>query len=453
MSGRLPRLRQGPRTRRSVLATLSASGSTALLACSTPGRPPDGGAGPGTLKTGVTLTMMQYGTVPEGESKLQVLKLFEERYPGLKANLDNAPLGYNDKVLTMMAAGTAPDVFWFNPALFLEYTRRGFLLDLTPLLRRDRYDTADFPDKALAQYHWQSKQWGMPKDFPARGMFFNVAAFDQAGVGHPPATFADPGWTWDRFLDAAQRLTRDRGGVSQFGWTMGTGFREWMVWVYGNGGEFVRQDAAECALHEAPAVDALQFLQDLRTKHRVVPAPADAQQGATFPLGRVAMIESGPFQVGNFRRQIEGFVWDGSPMPRGRAGRYATTGGGAGQGIGATTKTPDEAWALLKHVMSPEALMIEIVKDHLNMPGRKSLANSKEYLQSGLLPKNLKVFVEGLNHLRLDPQTTNWGEIEAATATEMAPLWTGEKSARDVAQGVKRAVDPLLKAAEAKRRL
>ncbi len=149
MSGRLPRLRQGPRTRRSVLATLSASGSTALLACSTPGRPPDGGAGPGTLKTGVTLTMMQYGTVPEGESKLQVLKLFEERYPGLKANLDNAPLGYNDKVLTMMAAGTPPDVFWFNPALFLEYTRRGFLLDLTPLLRRDRYDTADFPDKAL----------------------------------------------------------------------------------------------------------------------------------------------------------------------------------------------------------------------------------------------------------------------------------------------------------------
>ncbi len=97
--------------------------------------------------------------------------------------------------------------------------------------------------------------------------------------------------------------------------------------------------------------------------------------------------------------------------------------------------------------------MIEIVKNHLNMPGRKSLANSKEYLQSGLLPKNLKVFVEGLNHLRLDPQTTNWGEIEAATATEMAPLWTGEKSARDVAQGVKRVVDPLLKAAEAKRRL
>jgi multiple sugar transport system substrate-binding protein len=231
----------------------------------------------------VTLTMMQYGTVPEGESKLQVLKLFEERHPGLKANLDYAPLGYNDKVPTVMAAGTPPDVFWFNPALFLEYTRRGFLLDLTPLLRRDRYDTADFPGKAMGQYHRQSKQWGRPKDFPARGMFFNVAAFDQAGVGHPPATFADPGWTWDRFLDDAQRLTRERGGVSQFGWTMGTAFREWMVWVYGNGGEFVRQDAAECVLHESPAVDALQFLQTCARSTASCPPRRTRSRGPRSP--------------------------------------------------------------------------------------------------------------------------------------------------------------------------
>ena len=35
----------------------------------------------------------------------------------------------------------------------------------------------------------------------------------------------------------------------------------------------------------------------------------------------------------------------------------------------------------------------------------------------------------------------------------MMPLWSGERSARDVAQAVKRVVDPLLKAAESKRRL
>ncbi|MDQ3701755.1 MAG: hypothetical protein M3442_12665, partial [Chloroflexota bacterium] len=113
----------------------------------------------------------------------------------------------------------------------------------------------------------------------------------------------------------------------------------------------------------------------------------------------------------------------------------------------------EEAWALLKHVMSPEALMIEIVQERLNLTARKSLANSKEYLQTGQPPKNIKVFVDGLPFLRPDPQSTNWQEIDQAMTRELAPLWTGEKSAREVGMAVKRAVDPLLQQAEAKRRL
>lgn len=167
------------------------------------------------------------------------------------------------------------------------------------------------------------------------------------------------------------------------------------------GGELVNKDATECLLHEPAAVSALQLLQDLRTKYRFMPAAADAQAGATFPQGRVAMIESGPFNVGNLRRDAKDFTWDSGPMPRGTTGKYAATGGGAGQGVAAGTRNQEEAWTLLKHVMSPDALMTEIVKEHLNMPARKSLANSKEYLQSGLPPKNMKAFVEGLNYLRV----------------------------------------------------
>jgi multiple sugar transport system substrate-binding protein len=429
-----------------------AAGLLAPAGCQLPGRS-GAGAPAGRYRTGITLHMMQYGTQPEGEAKLQVLKLFEDKYPGIKTSLDNAPPNYNDKLQSMVAGGTPPDVFWFNPALFLQYTRRGFFLDLTPLIRRDRYDLSDFPEKAIEQYSWEGKHWGMPKDFPTRGMFFNVALFDQAGIAHPPGNYTDQSWTWDRFLDAALRLSRERGGVSYFGFASGTGFRQWTPWVHGNGGEFVSKDCSECLLHEPPALEALQFLQDLRLKHRVWALPADAQQGATFEQGRVGMTEGAPPTVGNYRRQIQGFEWDATHVPRGKNGRYAASGGGTGQGIAAGTRYPDEAWELLKFLLSPEALHIEIVKDQLNMPGRKSLANSKEYLGSGLPPRNLKVFVDGLPYLRPDPQTTNWQEIDQALTREMAPLWSGEKSPREVALAVKRAVDPLLQAAEAKRRL
>src|SRR5687767_7829728 len=191
--------------------------------------------------------MMQYGTPPEAITKAEVFKQFEARYPGLKVELDNGSGGaaYADKLSAMTAGGTPPDVFWFDPALFLEYARRGFLLDLAPLLKRDRYDLADFHERSLGQYEWQGRRYGMPKDFPARGMYFNRNAFEQAGVAPPPVSYADAGWTWSRFLDAAQKLTRERNGVTYFGWTMGTGFREWMVWVYANGGELVNREATE----------------------------------------------------------------------------------------------------------------------------------------------------------------------------------------------------------------
>ncbi len=442
-------------TRRTlVLGTAGTAGMTPLVAaCSVGGQVAGGDAAAAKLKTGVTLRMMQYGTPPEVVTKQEVLRQFEAKHPGLTAELDNGSAGYADKLSAATAGGSPPDVFWFDPALFLEYARRGFLLDLAPLIKRDKYDLADFYERALAQYEWQGKRYGMPKDFPARGMYFNQNVFQDNGIALPAVTYADNGWTWDRFLDAAQKLTRDRNGVTNYGWTMGNGFREWMVWVYANGGEFVNKDATECLLHEPAAVDALQLLQDLRTKYRFMPTPADTQAGATFAQGRVAMIESGPFNIGNLRRDARDFTWDAGPMPRGRNGKYAATGGGAGQGVAPGSKNQEEAWALLKHVMTPESLMTEIVREHLNMPGRKSLANSKEYLGSGQPPKNIKAFVDGLGALRVDPQTTNWGEINAATVREIAPLFTGEKAPRDVAFSIKRAVDPLLQQAEAKRRL
>src|SRR5687767_4744549 len=190
-------------TRRWVLSRAGAAGaagvSGVLAACS--GAAGGGGESTPQLRSGVTLRMMQYGTPPEAVTKDAVFRQFEAKYPGLKVELDNNAGGgvYADKLAAMTAGGTAPDVFWFDPALFLEYARRGFLLDLAPLIKRDKYDLADFHERSLGQYEWQGKRFGMPKDFPARGLYFNQSAFEQSGVPLPPVTYADASWTWDRF--------------------------------------------------------------------------------------------------------------------------------------------------------------------------------------------------------------------------------------------------------------
>ncbi|MDQ3701634.1 MAG: sugar ABC transporter substrate-binding protein, partial [Chloroflexota bacterium] len=343
-------------SRRRLIAGAGAGGGTvvgsaALAACAV-------GAGPGppggqpALKSGVTLLMMQNGTQPEGEKKLQVFALFEQQHPGIKAALDNT--GTPDKVQAMTAAGTPPDVFWFPPSLFLQYFKRGFFVDLSALMKRDKYDLSDFAEKGLAQFEWEKQQIAMPKDCPTRGMFFNVALFQEQGLPAPPTNYTDQGWTWDRFLEVTQKLTRDKGGVAQFGLNSGTGYRQWSPWVHGNGGELLNKDATECTLHEPLAFEALQFLQDLRVKHRVWVPQADIQQGATFQLGRNGITEGAPPNVGTFQREIQGFEWDVTHTPRGRGlagaggGKFSASGGGVGQGISSGSKNQEEAWALLK---------------------------------------------------------------------------------------------------------
>jgi hypothetical protein len=53
--------------------------------------------------------------------------------------------------------------------------------------------------------------------------------------------------------------------------------------------------------------------------------------------------------------------------------------------------------------------------------------------------------------VRLDPQVSNWRDIEAAIDTELAPLWDGQRSAREAATAIKRIVDPMLKEAAARK--
>jgi ABC-type glycerol-3-phosphate transport system substrate-binding protein len=116
----------------------------------------------------------------------------------------------------------------------------------------------------------------------------------------------------------------------------------------------------------------------------------------------------------------------------------------------AGTKHVDAAWEFFKFIEGPEAQLAH-ARGGATYPSRLSIQVHPEVLTPGQAPANARLFVEGQKYVRLDPQTSNWSEIEAAINKELVPLWDGQRSAREAAQAVKRAVDPLLKAAEARK--
>src|SRR5581483_5529105 len=291
-----------PLTRRRLIAVAAGSaGAFGAAACSGIGSQSAKPAA--TLNQPASLVWLNWeGGASQLEGNTKTIEDFQARYPQIKVeNAAQTTTGnYWDKHAALTAAGTPADLWEWEPQNVVDYVLRKQALDLQPLVARDRFDLSDFFKKGVDQYRWRGGLWGLPRDFPNRELFYNVTEFQKNGVTLPASDWKNPSWTWDAFLDAARRVTKPDG--SQIGFNTGRGIRMWAVWVWANGGEVIDESKLECTLDRQPAIDALQFLQDLIHKHRVM--AATLPPGASFAGGQVIINENAPAGLGNTRRDV-----------------------------------------------------------------------------------------------------------------------------------------------------
>ena len=260
-----------PMTRRRTLAAPAVAGAI-LAGCAGPGAPatPPAADGAGAPARVVWLNWEGSGASLEGNT--QSIASFQQKHP--RITIDNAALTssgatYWDKYAALKASGSPLDIWEWEPANVVDSVLRKQVLDLQPLATREQFDLTDFFPKGVDQYRYRNGLWGLPRDFPNRELAYSVTAFEKEGLRSPAADWKSPDWTWDVFLDAARRLTRPDG--SQWGLNTGRGLRMWAVWVWSNGGEVIDEQRLVCTLDQPPAVEALQFMQDLIHRHRVWP--------------------------------------------------------------------------------------------------------------------------------------------------------------------------------------
>ena len=243
------------------------------------------------------------GTGVNLEGNKKSLETFKAKYPAITVENAAQPAAgeaYYVKFFSMVAAGSAPDLMEGSARDVGDLVARKLALSLQKYVTRDKYDLSDYIPRALKQYRIKNELWALPRDFPNRELTYNVTAFQKAGIPLPASDWKNPNWTWDAFLDAARRLTDADGSMA--GFNTGKGIRQWAVWVWGNGGEVVDETKLECLLTQPPAVEALQFLQDLIHKHRVWPETVPAAKN--FQNGGVAMQETAPIMLGNVRQGV-----------------------------------------------------------------------------------------------------------------------------------------------------
>jgi len=437
-----------------------AAGLVALAACApaAPGATTTSEAGAQPAAAAATLSLL-IGTISEGHLKVvdQWVADFAAANPGVQIDYQPASQDYNTKIQTLFAAGTPPDVYRYLQEItpIITVAEKNLHLQLNDYVAKDSYDLTDFRPDSLGLYTWEDKLYALPRDYGNQNVYYNVDLFEAAGVPLPPSDWEDTSWTFDTFVETAKALTKTEGErTTQWGFLVNRAQRPWASWIYSNGGALVHKNesgvATDVALTDELSLEALQFVQDLATLHKVAPLPDMESELGGFDLfasGIVAMMVNNPSQVSRYRT-IEAFKWDVATIPLGKAERRGTGGGGTGWAAAAATKVPDLAWKFVAYISTPEAELQEVAVG-ATTPARVSVVTSEEFLNPDLPPSNAKAFAQAQEYVVRDPVHVLWPEITQRIYTpKMDELFSGAKDAATVAQEIAAEANPLFARSE-----
>jgi multiple sugar transport system substrate-binding protein len=388
---------------------------------------------------GVELSLLFWGSPEEIRIVEAMRKAFEDENPGISLKLIHSNR-YLDKLQVMIGGGTPPDVFYMGIENFPAYVSGGSLMNLEPFLQEDTtWNPEEYYYVLLYGFRYQDSLYGIPKDWSPLVLYFNKDLFDKAGVLYP-----DENWTWDNFLDAAIKITKDEDGDGEpdvFGfWN----FSNWVwtfPWIWSNGGRILSEDKKRCLADSPEAIEALQFLYDLTYKYKVAPTSAETAQRDLFTTGKVGMVMYGRWMVPRYRT-ITDFKWGVAPLPKkkNRVSPLFTV----AFVVSSQCKYPKEAYELVRFLSGKGGNEV-IGKLGLAVPSMVDIANSPVFLSPEELPENSEVFLETMDYARLQPVTPQWEEMGSIVNQQLEELFLDKKRPAEAAKDITREVNQLLK--------
>jgi multiple sugar transport system substrate-binding protein len=308
----------------------------------------------------------------------QMLDEFHRDHPDIRVFYTPDPESdvFDQKMTEDFVAGTAPDVFQGCCLFFPAWAQRGFTLDLRPYVESDLdeetiadWDSVQYRALFLANGH----QFGLPKYRGSLALYFNKDLFDRFGVDYPAYD-----WTYYDYLAAMERLTLDLDGDGHTD-IWGSMFDpQWdRLQAHANawGGHFVDpQDPRRSGLDKQGTRAALEWLRARMWDDGVMASAQDVGRlspARAFADGRLAMVEEGSWALKEILSEAR-FRVGVAPLPIGPARRVSLA-TSDGFGIFAGTNHPDQAWELVKFLISKQYGRA-MARANLLQPARLSLA-------------------------------------------------------------------------------
>ncbi|WP_460796839.1 ABC transporter substrate-binding protein [Microbacterium sp. GXF0217] len=292
------------------------------------------------------LTVTWWGSEARIAMYEEAFEIFEDEHPGVE--ITGVPSDYKSywtSRTTEAAARTLPDVMQFDPNL-TKYARNGLLLELDEYVG-DTLDFSNVNENVVKSAQVDGKQYGVPMGTSTLAVYVNTALVEKAGV-----EMIDDDYTWDELNDwimeiTAAGATNDEGQAIYGGLDHGVSTNVFYQWLYQQGIEpwdaegqpgFTKDDIVEFLSLESDAMAADAYYPIERATQV---APLDG-----FAMGEAATAFVYDNYFARYAPEVGAENIEILPVPSGDDGEKDMWFQVSNYGIGANTKSPEQATAL-----------------------------------------------------------------------------------------------------------
>lgn len=272
------------------------------------------------------------------------------------------PTDYWNKVVTTQAGGTGPDVFLMNNVNFKQWAHNKSVADVSSYLNTDKAAAASLQamtPSLVDWYHYQGKAMGVPWDFSAGIVGFNVDLLRTVGLTSPN----DQGkkWDWNLMREYATKLTqKSSSAITRSGIWINAGLENgYYSFCVANGGSFFNQNLDQCTIASPEAIAGLDFVLTMlkdgiaaTNVFKSAASKANPKPGTVFINGATAMDFEGDWNF-TYWEKGKNFNWDATIFPYSpTTGKTTNTSNLRGLVMNPQSKNRDNTWAWMAYLMS-----------------------------------------------------------------------------------------------------
>lgn len=421
------RLRKVLKRRGSIRAATVAIAAVAILGVQE--TPLEGTAFAAPPFQGVTLTML-YGTPAPGTGAVAWTKYMQQLFHSetggqLKYEYYANPSEEITDLDAMFATHTGPDIVEFGSTVApLGLKNHGFLrltnADWDAVGGRSRF----FPSSIKLMGPSPSEEVAIPEYVFPYEMLYNTALFRKAGIGSPPAT-------WAQYIGDAKKITALGHGVygtaiEPVGSSANLNWKIIYLLTRQYGGNFLNSEG-NVATMDGPAIDkATEFYMSWMTQYHIVPPSSvswtDDNNVSAFASGKVGMLPlQGPGTAASLKGQPIGNNYAYAPFPQDPPGSTVK--------VNIPGYTLDDVYSISNYAPNKAAALKAV---ELFTSKQAEIVENKDM---GVFPANvaaarvvagtsrvIRQFVPVVPKTIGSPFSVVWGDIEAQVPAVLAEL-------------------------------